>query len=814
MDKVLEVIDLSLLLDKIAIKGAPPESIQRLGVAVLSAKYMKDFNIRLGQPLRLTKLPSIDSTISSVEQEESLNVALERVHLFDEPSDRNISCATYPSPQFLLSIAWPLSFLPDNVIALDSFSCFLLFMTAYQKQVIKDTTLEVALRVKKEMGRKTLLPSTPVSGKKKHKSPKVQPNKEENISIGVCMSHVYSEEEHGRIAATVFCCIAGFGPPSVDGQLEPVDSDRLEKWYDDVHFESYIRNIVSKRYIVPGCWICVSMEGRDLYLVCHRILPFEDRKWNEDNDRNAVWKVVKNTQIEWLPLVQADNKRTKLIALGGLDEQMNKMKSFLSSCCESEEYREQLSRLGIRPSRGILLYGPPGTGKSTLAQVVASSMQVRCVRTVRAPWIVSSTFGETESTLMEIFQQVGDRVPSILIIDEIDALGVSRDSQFATEAELRLTGSLLRCIDQMPKRMVLIGTTHRLDALDAALRRPGRLDMELEVSVPNSCQRCSILREIIKSSTSLRDEKGMTWQVELTDDDLLEVANDLHGYVGADILALWRESCYLAYKRWKQGKALECRAISVLKEDLQEARKEIFPSAMREIVVEVAQVCWDDIGGYHQVKQQLREAVEWPKKYAHYFRRFGISPIKGILLYGPPGCSKTLMAKALANETNCHFLSVKGPELFQKWVGESEKAVRNLFRKAKSVAPCIIFFDEIDALASRRQEEQNSSHAEQRVLAQLLTEMDGIASSGLMSRVDEEMEESWIFVLGATNRPDLLDPALIRPGRFDRLVYVGLPDSEAREQILKIHCRSIPLNDSSMDWKSLVELTQGMTGAD
>ncbi|GJQ13513.1 hypothetical protein GpartN1_g5304.t1 [Galdieria partita] len=818
MNNALEVIELSVLLEKVAIKGAPPESIQSLGIAVLSAAYMKEFNIRLGQPLRIAKLPSEDSIISSMEhEEENLSVALKQVHILDDASDKkNVSYSHYSSPNFLLVIAWPLSFLPHNVIALDTSSCCLLFMNAYQRQVIKDTTLEVALNVKKEVDRRSGLPCTPLSGKKKHKSPKqVLPKKEEKVSVGVYLIDVYKEEDHCRLAGTVFVCIAGFGPPSVDGKLESVDSNRLERWYDDVYFESYVRNMVSKRYIVPGSWICISMEGRDLYLVCHDIVPLEnkDEKPCKDNPQKVIYKVVMNTQMEWLPLVDSQHPKQTVVILGGLDEQMNKMKSFLLSncCCENEEYREQLNRLGIRPSRGILLHGPPGTGKSTLARVVASSMQVRCVRMVRAPWIISSTFGETESTLIEIFQQVGERVPSILIIDELDAIGVSRESQLATEAEIRMTSALLSCIDRMPKGMVLIGTTHRLDALDVALRRPGRLDMELEVPVPNSCQRFSILSEIIRNSVSSKDEQGMRWQVELTDDDVREVSNDLHGYVGADIVSLWRESCYSAYNRWKGDKSSS--AIVVRREDLEGARKEIFPSAMREIVVEVARVRWDDIGGYYQVKQQLREAVEWPKKYSHYFQRLGISPIKGILLYGPPGCSKTLMAKALATETSCHFLSVKGPELFQKWVGESEKAVRNLFRKAKSVAPCIVFFDEIDALASRRQDDQTSSHAEQRVLAQLLTEMDGIASSGLSSSSAEDIE-SWIFVLGATNRPDLLDPALLRPGRFDRLVYVGLPDAEAREQILRIHCRCMPLNDSSMDWKSLVELTRGMTGAE
>jgi len=847
MDDALQVIDLSLLLEKATVKGAPPYNIQRLGIAVLSPQYMSECNIRLGQPIRVVPVSSCsDSSVSSVKEDvvDALIVSFEQTCTVRGSSDKCASSlsSTYSSPSFLLLTSWPLSFLPRNVVALDSWSCSMLFMDAYRKQLIHDTTLQVASQVKQQLSDRAS--TTKVASSRKKKSPKRVESNDVLLSVYVRITDVYREEEQCRVCDRVVWRIVGFGPPSlIGGQLEPVDSDLLkEKWYDDIHFESYVRSIVSKRYIVPGSWLCISKDGWDLYLVCHRVQSengdeFFTREYEDPPTSNLLlWKVVACTKMEWLRQEEEEEEtgqphRTlepSSFSLGGVDELLEPIKSFCSICCFDEAYRETLSRIGIQPSRGLLLYGPPGTGKSTLAQAVASSMPFHTVRIVRAPSIISSTFGETESHLIQLFQLVGSRVPSILVIDEIDALGVSRDSKLATEAEWRLTRALISCIDGMPKRMVLLATTSRLESLDAALRRPGRFDMELEVGAPNSWQRFCILRQIL-AAASCMEEKTTAVRVELAEDDLKEFCNDLHGYVGADIVALWRESLYLSYHRWKNQSersfvVSSSSSISVTMDDLRRARQKIFPSAWRSdtLSLQVAKVGWEDIGGYDQVKRALKEAIEWPHKYADAFRRFGISPIKGILLYGPPGCSKTLMAKALANETSCHFLSVKGPELFQKWVGESEKAVRNLFRKAKSVAPCILFFDELDALAARRQDE-SSSHAEQRVLAQLLTEMDGISSSSSCwskeeshssSNAKKRQEDSWIFVLGATNRPDLLDPALIRPGRFDRLVYVGLPDSKARERILRIHCRRMPLNESLMDWNSLVEATRGMTGAE
>jgi len=507
-----------------------------------------------------------------------------------------------------------------------------------------------------------------------------------------------------------------------------------------------------------------------------------------------------------------------------------------------------------------LLYGPPGTGKTLIAKAVANEIGASFF-TINGPEIMSKFYGESEQRLREIFEEAKENAPSIIFIDEIDAIAPRRD-EVTGEVERRVVAQLLTLMDGLEERgqVIVIGATNRIDAVDPALRRPGRFDREIEIGVPDREGRFEIFQihtrnmpiepkysrdfvleaiERLKKNTEdvelLRnldfvynevrdaereDEIKNIVKSLLSDDVINELENEIikamlrnladqtHGFVGADIEALCKEAAMKALRRYLPKIDLNSdeipievlESIKVTWEDFQQALKEIEPSAMREVLVEIPKVTWNDVGGLEDVKREIIEAVEWPLKYPEKFKKFGIKPPKGVLLYGPPGTGKTLIAKAVANETNANFISVKGGEILSKWLGESEKAIRKIFRKARQVAPCIIFFDEIDAIAQMRGFDEGS-RAVERVLNQLLTEMDGL----------EELQG--VIVIGATNRPDILDPALLRPGRFDRLVYVRPPDKKSRLAIFKIHTRDMPLADD-VDLEELAEMTEGYVGAD
>jgi AAA family ATPase len=471
-------------------------------------------------------------------------------------------------------------------------------------------------------------------------------------------------------------------------------------------------------------------------------------------------------------------------SLGGLSKQI----ALLRSKIELPLHRPELfKRFNMSPDRGFLLYGPPGTGKTMLLKAIAHETNAH-VLTINGPSIVSKYLGETESTLRAIFQEAKDYEPAIIFIDEIDALVPKRDSDDSGEAESRVVSTLLTLMDGMGAsgRVVVVGATNRVNSIDPALRRPGRFGQEIEIAIPDSDARLDILR--IHFS-------GMPHQ--LADQDIIDVANKCHGYVGADLYALCRDAAMRAIQRAIERRQ-DVNDMVLTNDDVYKAMVDIRPSAMREIVLETPKVYWEDIGGQEIVKQKLKETIEWPLSHPETFSRLGITPPKGVLLYGPPGCSKTLIAKALATEAGLNFLAVKGPELFNKFVGESERAVREVFRKARAAAPSIIFFDEIDALSAAR------GHGEaggDRVLTSLLNEMDGI----------EALKD--VTILAATNLPDTIDSALMRPGRLDRLIYVGPPDLDARRNILDIQFRRMQIGaDVSVD--QLAEQTEGCSGAE
>ncbi|KAJ1652182.1 AAA+-type ATPase [Dispira simplex] len=541
-----------------------------------------------------------------------------------------------------------------------------------------------------------------------------------------------------------------------------------------------------------------------------------------------VGKAVSQTVVEFPQKEQLEGTPTftkiDYTQIGGLEEELRSVREMVELPLTQPEL---FYRYGQRPPRGVLLYGPPGTGKTLIARAVASETNAH-VTCINGPSVMSKYYGDTEAKLRAIFQDAIRHQPAIIFIDEIDALCPKRDDAVG-ESEKRIVTTLLTLMDgcaswlpsegsnavtltsarSLPSpsespRLVVIGATNRPDALDDALRRPGRFDREIEIGIPNSQARLSILRTLLRSIPHT-----------LTEDEIANFAATTHGYVGADLAALCHEAGFRAIQRHVEEEPSVSVAIQdateklggspslmVTASDMRQAMAGIRPSAMREILLEIPQVRWGDIGGQDEVKAKLKESVEWPLRHPEAFLRMGIQPPKGVLLYGPPGCSKTLMAKALATEAGLNFIAIKGPELFNKWVGESERAIRQVFRKARQASPSIVFFDEIDAIAVKRGGDGGGgSSVADRVLSQLLNELDGI----------EPLVN--VTVVAATNRPDIIDDALLRPGRIDRMLYIGPPDDHARREIFRIQFASMACDDD-VSVSELTTLTRGFSGAE
>ncbi|RJX51942.1 CDC48 family AAA ATPase [Halonotius pteroides] len=479
--------------------------------------------------------------------------------------------------------------------------------------------------------------------------------------------------------------------------------------------------------------------------------------------------------------------------IGGLENEIQRVREMVEL---PMKHPQIFQKLGIEPPQGVLLHGPPGTGKTLLAKAVANETSASFF-SIAGPEIISKYYGESEQQLREIFEDAKEESPSIIFIDELDSIAPKRED-VTGEVERRVVAQLLTMMDGLEARgqVVVIAATNRVDSVDPALRRPGRFDREIEIGVPDEVGR----KEILQIHT-----RGMP----LSDDvSLGHLAGETHGFVGADVQSLTKEAAMKALRRYLPEIDLDEEDIPpslidrmiVKREDFRSALNEVEPSAMREVLVELPKITWDDVGGLESPQQQVKEAVEWPLTTPEKFDRMGVEAPKGVLLYGPPGTGKTLMAKAVASETNANFISVRGPQLLSKWVGESEKAIRQTFRKARQVDPTIIFFDELDSLAPARGQDMGNNVSE-RVVNQLLTELDGL----------EEMGN--VMVIGATNRPDMIDPALLRSGRFDRLVKVAQPGEEGREQILKIHTDDTPLSPD-VSLREVAEITDGYVGSD
>lgn len=479
--------------------------------------------------------------------------------------------------------------------------------------------------------------------------------------------------------------------------------------------------------------------------------------------------------------------------VGGLSKQIELLKSTIELPLNNPTL---FSDFGISPPRGILLHGPPGTGKTMLLRCVANSITEAHVLTINGPSIVSKYLGETENAIRDIFNEAKKFQPSIIFMDEIDSIAPSRTSDDSGETESRVVAQLLTVMDGMGDngRIVVVGATNRPNSIDSALRRPGRFDQEVEIGIPDVEAREEILT---KQFAKMNSEK-----CQITKKEIASIASKTHGYVGADLTALCRESVMKAINRGLTV-GIPQTAIKVTVDDVYHALPEIRPSAMREIFLEMPKVHWSDIGGQEELKRKLIEVVQLPLEASDSFKNLGVSSPKGVLLYGPPGCSKTLTAKALATESGLNFLAVKGPEIFNKYVGESERAIREIFRKARAASPSIIFFDEIDAIAGDR-DGDSSTTAALNVLTSLLNEIDGV----------EELKG--VVIVGATNKPTEIDPALLRPGRLDRHIYVAPPDYDARLQILQKCSRKFNLQsgDESVDLQKLAELTDGCSGAE
>jgi len=569
--------------------------------------------------------------------------------------------------------------------------------------------------------------------------------------------------------------------PATKVVLAPTERIRFDKYFMD-----YVKEQLLNKPITRGENIQIPIFGTDLTLVVANTQPTTHVYVNENTEviiREEPLKqqVVTTGIVTWEDIGDLEDVKQKIREIAELPM----------------KHPELFKHLGIEPPKGILLYGPPGVGKTLLAKALANEIGAYFT-SINGPEIMSKFYGESEQRLREIFKEAEENAPAIIFIDEIDAIAPKREEVIG-EVEKRVVAQLLTLMDGMKERgkIIVIGATNRPEAIDPALRRPGRFDREIEIRPPDERARKEIL-QVHTRNMPLKEDVNLDKIAEMT-----------HGYTGADIAALAKEAALNALRKFIQSGKIDLdkpipsevlKELSVGMQDFLEAMRFIQPTLLREVFLEVPKVKWDDIGGLEDVKQQLREAVEWQIKYPEIFDKMGIRPPKGVLLYGPPGVGKTLLAKAVATESGANFIAIRGPEVLSKWVGESEKAIREIFRMARQAAPTVIFLDEIDSITPVRGASHDSGVTE-RIVNQLLSEMDGI------------IPLSKVVVIAATNRPDIIDPALLRPGRFDRLIYIKPPDSRTRLEILKIHTKKVPLSPD-VNLQEIAERTEGYTGAD
>jgi transitional endoplasmic reticulum ATPase len=566
--------------------------------------------------------------------------------------------------------------------------------------------------------------------------------------------------------------------PAKSITLSPIGDSNMTV---DKEFCDFVKSRLKGFPVSEGDEVSVIILGNQMDFKVEKLSP------------KAIVRIERPTKLSIIAETTSDRRpRVTYEEIGGMKEQIRRLREIVEL---PMRHPEVFARLGIEPHSGILMYGPPGTGKTLIAKALASESEANFF-IINGPEIMNKYYGETEARLRDIFKEAKESSPSIIFIDEIDAIAPKREEAFG-DVEKRVVAQLLALMDGMQERgqVIVLGATNRPESLDPALRRPGRFDREIEIGVPNAEGRLEILQI---------HTRGMPLAEDI---NLTELASELHGYTGADIKALCREAAMKALRRYLPELDLEGDKISpemletmvITSRDFREGIKEIVPTAMREFYVEVAKVKWDEVGGLQDVKKTLHDNLIAAVREPENFAKMGIKPPKGALLYGPSGTGKTLIAKALATESSANIIIVRGPEVLSKWVGESEKAIREIFRKAKTSSPCIVVFDELDSLARPRGTGDDSSGNE-RVVSQILTEMDDAASSG-------------VIVVGITNRPDLVDVSLLRPGRLDLIVYIGQPDETARLEILKIITQPMPISED-VDLASIAQAAKNFSGAD
>ena len=604
--------------------------------------------------------------------------------------------------------------------------------------------------------------------------------------------HGYSEDEHKNIIR-----LDGLTRKNADTLIDETVNIRKVKAKDAnvIYFSpveslqiqgggAYLRRIFDNRPFIVGDFVEINIMGRKVNLMVTKHSP-----------KSEVIVMRDTTQINISEEVSSEIKISNIHYedIGGLNNEIEKIREMVELPIK---FPELIGRLGIKAPKGVLLYGAPGTGKTLLAKAIANETDSTFI-SLNGPEIISKFYGESEKKLRDIFKEAEANTPSIIFIDEIDSIASKRDETYG-EIERRVVAQLLYLMDGLKSRgqVVVIGATNRPNVLDPALRRGGRFDREIEIRIPDKESRMEIL-------TILTNCMPLDNNVQIS-----EIANITHGFVGADLSSLVKEAAMNALRRIVPDLDLEqdkipgeiLESLFIQQNDFNKALHEVRPSILRDIFIETPNVIWSDIGGLHEVKKQLEEIIEWPLKFGKIFKHMNAKQAKGVLLYGPPGTGKTLIAKAIANESQVNFISIKGPELLSKWAGESERAVREVFKKARQSAPCILFFDEFETIASARGD-MSQRNGNERVISQILTELDGI----------EELHD--VMIIAATNRPDIIDPALLRPGRFDKLIEITEPKLiEDRIEILQIHMKGRPIEDVNL--MEVAILTEGFNGAD